>query len=88
MPEKQLQESLQALRQEVRELDVQDRDKKATIEALISDLEQQLDNPSDSSHGSRANQKLPGMIETFEVEHPQITRVLNQIMLTLSNMGI
>lgn len=88
MPQEQLQASLDALRKHVSTLNVENESKKTEIEALINDLEQQIDHPEDTSHGSRAHQQLPGMIKTFEVEHPQMTRVLNQIMLTLSNMGI
>lgn len=87
MPEKHLQESLEALREQVQSLDLTDPQAKSRLEALIQDLEQQLET-QDTRHGQRASQKLPGLIESFEVEHPQMTRVLNQIMLTLSNMGI
>jgi ABC-type lipoprotein export system ATPase subunit len=55
------------------------------LRVLIGDLEHELaqtDPPRELSHGLRQR------LATFEVEHPRVTAILNDIMVTLSNLGI
>ncbi|MEZ0372688.1 MAG: DUF4404 family protein [Candidatus Sericytochromatia bacterium] len=88
MPTDKLRDSLSELKNEIEHLEVRDQNVKSRIERLIHDLERQLSHPRDAAEVSALNLKLPGLIEQFEVEHPKLTRVLDQIMVSLSNMGI
>lgn len=88
MPTNELRQSLSELRHQLQQLDSGDHQARSRIELLVSELEAQLDQPRDQDQVQALHQSLPGLIEQFEVEHPKLTGVLNQIMLSLSNMGI
>ncbi len=80
--------SITELRTEIARLELGDPSARDRIEQLIAQLEQQDQDPEDLTPGRAASQELPGLIERFEVEHPELTLVLNRIMVSLSNMGI
>jgi uncharacterized protein YigA (DUF484 family) len=84
MNEQQLRDQLQRLAAELDKLPVQ-ADQRQTIEALIADIEAQLD-------GDRADDSLVDQVEaavsTFEVEYPRIAGILNNILVTLGNIGV
>jgi len=73
------------LRVELDALDINDQASRQRIEALIVELEEQIE------PGPRATSlynSMPSMIEQFEVDHPRLTQVLNRIATSLSEMGI
>lgn len=80
--------SLDELRQQLKLLDSGDRQARSRIEGLIYDLETQLEDTESTERFQSVQQKLPDLVAQFEVEHPRITSILDQIMTTLSNMGI
>lgn len=80
--------SITELRTEIARLELGDSSARERIEQLIHQLEQQANDPDDLAPGREAHQELPGLIERFEAEHPDLTQVLNRIMVSLSNMGI
>ena len=88
MSNEQLNTSLEELRAALADVDGLDEPARARIERLIADLEHQIGTPSDSGHRTSTAESLPNLIEHFEVEHPRITSILNQISVTLSGMGI
>ncbi|NNM01561.1 MAG: DUF4404 family protein [Gammaproteobacteria bacterium] len=88
MSKEELQKSLSALHAQVEKLDAGDPDVKARVEALVGDIERQIESPDDTEHAGGVISRLQSAIEHFEVEHPQLTGVLNRIMMTLSDMGI
>ena len=87
MSKAELQESLSALQAQLEKLDGADPAARARVEALLSDIERQIEAPDDEAHTGIVG-RLQSAIEHFEVEHPQLTGVLNRIMMTLSDMGI
>lgn len=84
MNEQQLRDQLQQLMQAVEALPV-DAEQRATLEKLIADIESQLHLPDDE--GSLVDQ-VDSVVSAFEVEHPRIAGILNNIMITLGNMGV
>lgn len=84
MNEQHLREQLQRLATELESLP-ENNDKRATINALIADIELQL------SEGV-ADDSLVDQVETavssFEVEHPRIAAILRNIVTTLGNIGV
>lgn len=84
MNEQHLREQLQRLATELEGLPASN-DKRATINALIADIELQL------SEGV-ADDSLVDQVETavssFEVEHPRIAAILRNIVTTLGNIGV
>jgi hypothetical protein len=87
MSQEKLSASIESLRAEIENLKVDDAAAKSRLDALIEELEKQLSEPE---HGGTAtlNASVTEMIEHFEVEHPRITGILNDLMVTLSGMGI
>jgi hypothetical protein len=87
MSKEKLSASIESLRAEIENLKVDDAAAKSRLDALIEELEKQLSEPE---HGGTAtlNASVTEMIEHFEVEHPCITGILNDLMVTLSGMGI
>ena len=85
MSRAQLEHLLVRLRDE---LDVLERDGNPPhprLRELIEDVRRQLDQPDD---GGRLVADLKRRIDAFEVEHPRLTNILNDLMVTLSNLGI
>ncbi len=83
-----LQETLDALRKEIDKLAPDERESKDRLEQLVRKLELKLDRPDDTNHHQSLTDGLSDSLTYFEVSHPRITGVLNDLMMTLSNMGI
>ena len=81
-----LRESLGELRAEVDKLDNAEINQRARLDSLISEIERQLD--ADEDDHQSLIEATKSRIEQFEIEHPRITNILNDIMVTLSNLGI
>lgn len=86
MSKEDLRRSLDALQTELSQ--ISDPAVKDRIAHLIEDIESQINEPETPEHGKNAQQRLPGLIEQFEADHPRMTESLNRLMVTLSGMGI
>lgn len=84
----ELHEPLEQLRAEIKKLGEDDVAIKRRMKRLVADLERKLEASEDSGHEPQLIEHLRQNVERFEVEHPRLTGVLNQIMGSLSNMGI
>ena len=83
-----LQDELAKLRKEVNEA-IDDNDAaREKLNLLISDIEKKLARPTDEAHHNYLLEKIKDAIGQFESEHPRATAILNDIMITLGNMGI
>jgi hypothetical protein len=84
MNEQQLREQLQQLTQALESLPLA-AEQRASLQALIADIESQLG-------GLDRDDSLVEQVETavsnFEVEHPRIAAILNNIITTLGNIGV
>lgn len=87
MSNEKISVSIELLRAEIANLKVEDTAAKARLETLVADLEQQLVEP-ERVGAPPIDESVKEMIEHFEVEHPRITGILNDLMVTLSGMGI
>ena len=85
MPKEKANKLLHQLRTEIeQQASLPDSDKQR-MGKLVEDIEQGLneDNISDE-----LNNKLADTVTEFEATHPRLTAIINDIMITLSNMGI
>jgi uncharacterized coiled-coil DUF342 family protein len=82
----QLNEALQALRDEINNLNT-DESRKQSLNTLADQVEQQFDDSSNSGNQGLI-ESLEETISEFEVEHPALTSIINRLLVTLSNMGI
>lgn len=83
MSREEIRESLEQLRTEVHQLDSGDQHVRERVDEIIDELEHQLENPDDAAHRGNVVESVRKATEQFEVEHPRITSILNQIMVTL-----
>ncbi len=77
----ELKEVLERLRAEVDTLGVDENEAKNLTE-LISEIDAKVDS------GEPLSERVKHYLEKFEVEHPRVTAILNELLVTLSNMGI
>ncbi len=88
MPDTELRKLISELNDEIESLAPGNESAKAKLGQLIEDIETRLDNPEDSEHHAGVVENVQSTIRQLEVEHPRATGILNNIMMTLSNMGI
>ena len=88
MTDQKLLDELDQLRSEVKELANDNIEAIEKMNGLINDIEKKVESPSDQEHHRNLIDNLKGTISQFEAEHPRTTAILNDIMVTLSNMGI
>lgn len=84
-----IDQTIEILRTEISQLDGEAYiDSKQRLQQLLADLESQQQ--GDITHGGYDElvNRLKDAITHFEVSHPTLTGVLNELMMTLSNMGI
>jgi hypothetical protein len=84
MNEQHLREQLQRLAIELDNLSPTD-DKRATINALIADIELQL---SEGVADDSLVDQVEAAVSSFEIEHPRIAAILSNIVTTLGNIGV
>lgn len=83
MNEQQLRDQLQMLRSELEALPA-DSARRESIAVLIADIESQLE----GGPVEALVERMEGAVTVFEVEHPRIAAVLNNIIVTLTSMGV
>lgn len=88
MERQQLRKYLDELNIAIDDLHASNNDKRR-LANLIAEIEQQLAEPRlVTGKPETLVDQVDNMVTTFEQEHPQVAGILNNIMLTLSNMGI
>lgn len=85
MSETDLKQSIAELRHEITQ--VSNDATRSHLEELLSELEAHFE-ASSTLEAQGLSGSLTRWIEQYEVEHPKITNLLNQMMTSLSNMGI
>ncbi len=88
MSKEEIGKSIAALHAEIEQLDTPDAAVKEKLLTLIEGMEKQLQDPESPEHKTATAQQLPGLIEQFEADHPQVTATLSRLLTTLSGMGI
>jgi hypothetical protein len=86
MTKNKLQIDLERLREEINQVAIDDIESRKKLNQIISDLEAKLEKPDENDDSLVKDVKEA--IQHFETEHPRATAILNDIMVTLSNMGI
>ena len=87
MTHDKLREDLDKLRAEIDNIAADDHESKEKLNQLITQLESRLKS-SDDEDNQGLTQNVKETINHFETEHPRATAILNDIMVTLSNIGI
>lgn len=79
---------IRQLQTEIDGLEECDRSTKEHLTDLTSEIKYLLENPGDGRKKLALIEQLKTRIKQYETKHPVLTSVLDQIMITLSNMGI
>ncbi len=87
MSDDKLRQELERLRAEAADLDTHDEAGRERLNGVIEQLEKRLADDEENDDDSLFEQ-LQESISHFEAEHPRATAILNEIMVTLSNIGI
>ncbi len=87
MPEQRIRENLERLRAEISKIEEGDATTRDRLNGLIDDIETEIES-DDETRDQSLPESLQEAITQFETEHPRTTAILNDIMITLSNMGI
>jgi len=82
-----LDELLSDLRREMSALDVGDEDARERLDRLILDIEARTKNP-DAAADEGLGGQLKASVLKFEVSHPRLAGVINDVVDKLSAMGI
>lgn len=88
MSQEELKKSLDKLRAELAELGENKVETRERLGQLVAELEDQLKEVAETDDTESLVELLRKRVEYYETGHPRITRILNDIMMTLSNMGI
>ena len=84
----ELQTSLDRLRAELTDLGPEAEVAKARLTELVDEVERELEQLGDTADHTSILDKLQHQVEAIEVEHPRITNILNDVMVTLANLDI
>jgi transcriptional regulator NrdR family protein len=88
MPENKLRDDIEKLRNEIENLSADEDVSKEKLEMLLQDIEAGLADEEQKNNQSELLAGLKESVNHFETEHPRATAIINDIMVTLSNMGI
>lgn len=88
LDKKALQDHLEQLAGAIDNMEASSAEK-ARLQALIDNIEAQLEDPLISDDDSQNfSDQIDDLVSSFETEHPTVAGILNNIMVTLSSMGI
>lgn len=88
MPEKKLRELLAELEAQVEQSDAMEALDKERLNELQSQIRLKLDNPDEGEQFKALTSQVEEAITSLEAAHPTATGILNNIMVTLTSMGI
>jgi len=88
MTEQKINDALGELRKEIDGLEIGNQAAKERLASLVENIEQRLESSGESDDDHDLVDEMKDAITHFEVEHPRITGIINDIMMALSNLGI
>ena len=87
MPTQRLQQLLQKLQEEVRELEESNQAEKQRLETLISDIETALAEEDEEQHATVLDNLRAKLVE-MDSDYPTASGVVRRLMQVLGDMGI
>ena len=87
MSKENLVKDLERLRKEIHQVAANNPETYLKLNGLITDLERQITDDSGKDYASLLD-RVKNEITHFETAHPRATAILNDILVTLSNIGI
>jgi hypothetical protein len=87
MSEQQLRADLQQLKVLVEALPPGDSQRQK-LSALVQDMERHLEQLGDASSAMSLQQQLEAAVSRFESSHPTAAAIINNVLVTLGNIGV
>ena len=88
MSREALKNSIKQLQQEIHRAELGDRAALDQVHRLAMDLEKALDEEPDQAVTQPMSARFRDEVARLEIEHPRVPAILNEILRTLSNLGI
>ena len=88
MPIDRLRTDLERLREEIARTDAGDRESLARLEQLAADVQRELDEERMVGDPAGLVQELEESISGFEARHPNLTAIVNNMLVALGSMGV
>ena len=85
---KHLDDSLSTLRSEIDALDIGDAEARVRLERIVHDIETRMKSPDGAVADENFTSGLKASILNFEVSHPRLAVLMNDVLEKLSAMGI
>ena len=88
MPIDKLRADLERLREEIARAEAGDRESLARLEALAAQVQRELDEENAVGDPAALDDELEEAITGFEVRHPNLTAIVNNMLVALGSMGV
>lgn len=88
MPIEKLRENLTRLREEIARADAGDRDSLARLEQLSREVERELEQQRALSDPAGLVQEFERSISGFEASHPNLSAIVNNVLVLLGSIGV
>lgn len=88
MPIDKLRADLERLREEIARAETGDRESLARLEALAAQVQRELDEENAVGDPAALVDELEEAITGFEVRHPNLTAIVNNMLVALGSMGV
>jgi len=88
MPIDKLRADLERLREEIARAEAGDRESLARLEALAAQVQRELDEENAVGDPAALVDELEEAITGFEVRHPNLTAIVNNMLVALGSMGV
>ncbi len=85
MDEQEIYQQLESLKQELAKSAVGE-DAREKMLGLIDRIEEQMHTPDGAEDG--ISEQFEALVTEFEVSHPTLTGIVNNLLVTLGNMGV
>ena len=83
-----LDDALSTLRSEIRALDIGDEEARQRLDRLVLDIGASIERPGSAVANEPLADRLKSSILSFEVSHPRIAVLMNDVLEKLSTMGV
>ncbi|HID49437.1 MAG TPA: DUF4404 family protein [Chromatiales bacterium] len=88
MKTKEISQTLEQLRRQIAALDTGDVVTRQRLESLILELEKKLASPEDAQVHKDLATRLDEAVLQFEVSHPRLAAIVNDLIIKLESMGV
>jgi hypothetical protein len=88
MPVEQLRRHLLQLNEEIARLDPADQHRLQSLMELARDIERELEEEKKIGDPAGLVDELETAVSGFEASHPNLTAILNNMLVTLGGMGV